>query len=168
MSRRDGPAWVRVRAAGAQDFDAVAALYRQGDRYHVELASPGLRPMPQAYPRAEYDAALANAAMRLLVAEAEGRIVGFVRVERVDYPGSRLTRPRIYVIVHEIVVDEGGRASGIGTALMAAVEPFAREVGADAIELTVHAVNPRALAFYERLGFAPMSIRLHRKVEHKS
>ena len=47
--------------------------------------------------------------------------------------------------------DPAFRSKGIGSALMADAE---RQAGGDELRLEVWKVNERAIAFYERLGFA--------------
>jgi len=57
--------------------------------------------------------------------------------------------------IHDIVVREDLRGSGIGQALLAWAEARAGELGCCKLTLEVLANNHRALASYERAGFAP-------------
>lgn len=57
--------------------------------------------------------------------------------------------------IHDIVTRDGLRGRGIGQALIAWAEGRARELGCCKLTLEVLANNTRALASYERAGFAP-------------
>lgn len=52
-----------------------------------------------------------------------------------------------------LVVDERCRSRGIGRALVAHAEEWAREHGCEAIGLRSNVIRERAHAFYERLGY---------------
>ena len=57
--------------------------------------------------------------------------------------------------VHDIAVREAHRGAGTGQALLAWAEGRARELGCCKLTLEVLSNNRRALASYERAGFAP-------------
>ena len=57
--------------------------------------------------------------------------------------------------IHDIAVREAHRGAGIGQALLAWAEGRARELGCCKLTLEVLANNHRALASYQRAGFAP-------------
>jgi len=57
--------------------------------------------------------------------------------------------------IHDIVVHAGARGQGIARALLGWAEQRARELGCCKLTLEVLSNNTRALAAYERAGFAP-------------
>ena len=58
--------------------------------------------------------------------------------------------------VSDLWVAAPARGTGLGPRLLAAVRDEARALwGAGFLRLAVYADNPRAVAFYQRLGFAP-------------
>ena len=57
--------------------------------------------------------------------------------------------------IHDIVTQAERRAQGIGQALLGWAEQRARELGCCKLTLEVLSNNKRALASYERAGFAP-------------
>ena len=97
----------------------------------------------------------------LLVAEAGGAVVGFA---------SLLIRPRaepddsdaVHAEVAEFSVLPTHRGRGIGTALLAEAERRARAAGATSLRVRVDARNPEARRLYERAGFAPAVVHLHK------
>ncbi|ADG87342.1 ribosomal-protein-alanine acetyltransferase [Thermobispora bispora] len=84
-----------------------------------------------------------------LVAEADGRIVGYaglaVAADQAD--------------VQTIAVDERYRRRGIGAALLEALLAEAARRGATAVFLEVRADNAPAQAMYERFGFERIGLR---------
>ncbi len=95
------------------------------------------------YGEAECAARLRNPRLTLYVAEQDGTVVAFAQINPQGSFGG--------VWIELICVDEARRGRGVGTALIGYVTetryPHAN------IYLTVSAVNPRAQALYERLGF---------------
>lgn len=90
--------------------------------------------------------ALASPREVVLVAEVDGRVVGYVHGE--DY---RLLYEPLLVNVLGIAVS--ARRVGAGSALMAALEAWAVERGASGLRLVSGTARTEAHAFYERLGF---------------
>ena len=61
--------------------------------------------------------------------------------------------PRDFVEVDALAVRADQQRAGIGQALMAAAEGWAREREIDDMQLNVWEFNAGALAFYEQLGY---------------
>jgi ribosomal protein S18 acetylase RimI-like enzyme len=57
--------------------------------------------------------------------------------------------------VHDIAVHPDHRARGVGQALLAACEAYARERGCCKLTLEVLSGNQRAMRSYQQFGFAP-------------
>lgn len=70
--------------------------------------------------------------------------------------------PRAYVEI--LVVAEEAEGRGVGRALMAHAEQWGRDHGCHEVALDVFANNPSAIAFYERIGFAPDHLRLSKSL----
>jgi len=83
----------------------------------------------------------------LLVAEARGRIIGLVRLM-----GEQMWE-EAHAATFAISVDQDWRGRGVGTALMQAMLAWAESHGVTRVQGFVWDTNPRALAFYEDLGF---------------
>ena len=93
----------------------------------------------------------------VLVAELEGRVVGFVTLS----PGSHWSgadEPSI----GELVVTPDAEGRGIGKALVEAVLAHARDEGHSRVSVSTGAANRRARDLYRRLGFADEDITLSR------
>jgi GNAT superfamily N-acetyltransferase len=84
----------------------------------------------------------------LVVAEAEGRIVGLLHV----FARPAIENPR-EAVVQAIVVDRARRRSGIGMALMAEAERWGGEHECRSVMLSSNAARAPAHAFYAALGY---------------
>jgi len=96
----------------------------------------------------------------VLIAESPaGEAVGCVQVQVAMefFSGA----PEAYVAA--LVVSEAVEGHGVGRALMAAAEAWARERGLGRLSLEVFASNRRAREFYRKLGFEEDSLRLVRE-----
>lgn len=96
----------------------------------------------------------------VLMAETpEGKAVGCVQVQVAMefFSGA----PEAYVAA--LMVGRAAEGHGVGRALMAAAEAWARERGLRRLSLEVFAGNARARAFYRKLGFQEDSLRLVRE-----
>jgi GNAT superfamily N-acetyltransferase len=91
----------------------------------------------------------------VLIAEGgQGEFGGFVYVQRqIDY----FRRPHAHVGILAVAAELEGR--GAGRALLEAAEEWARGQGLDMITLNVFAGNERARAVYERVDYAPETVR---------
>lgn len=145
---------VLVRAADIADYDALCAVFAEGDAFHVR-AEPGVFRMARGAPRPrEYIAGILddpNAA--LFVAERESSIVGLVVAATREAADVPILVPRRYACVDSLIVRETFRRMGIGRLLMQRIHHWARERGLDEVELNVWEFNEEASALYRSLGY---------------
>jgi GNAT superfamily N-acetyltransferase len=154
---------VTVRAATAADAGGRARLWSESGRYFAGL-DPDTAREPDAEGLVEWgeDVRVQYAddpAMLMLVAERDGDIVGTVAARLLEPMASArwqlqrdLGRRRVHV--DALIVAAVARRAGVGTALMDAVERWAREQGAAVVTLETGLDNPTSVPFYEeRMGF---------------
>jgi ribosomal protein S18 acetylase RimI-like enzyme len=96
----------------------------------------------------------------LFVAETSAGLVGFVHVMVRETPPIPLFVPRRFAIVDNLGVDPEFRQSGVGRALMARAQTWARRKGAASVELNVYEFNQPAIMFYEKLGYKSAARRM--------
>jgi len=84
----------------------------------------------------------------LLVGELEGRLVGLIHV----YARPALDKPP-EAVVQALVVASNGRRGGIGKAMMASAESWARARGFHSVALASQIARDDAHAFYKALGY---------------
>lgn len=96
---------------------------------------------------AELALLVADAAVTLLAARHDGRIVGVALVVVFRKPTGLACR------LEDVVVDAAARGQGTGAALVTAALELARERGARTMELTSGPFREAANRLYARLGF---------------
>ena len=131
-----------VRDATPEDWPAVEALL-------AELGRPDVRGTPQEEAAHKlFLGHLGRDDTEALVAEEDGRVVGFVDMEY--RPRLNFQTPQAWI--PDLIVTENGRSRGAGAALLARCDELAR--GRDCWSLSLESANwrDRAHAFYRREG----------------
>ena len=148
-----GESQVKVRRATPNDLQILGGyggkLARQHRAYNPQrftLFEPVEREFAQFYGEQ-----LSRQDAVILVAELEGRVVGymFVRVE----PESFADALAAAAWIHDIYVDESWRGRRVGALLMDAAIESARELGSRCVMLSVAVQNEGARSVFERHGF---------------
>lgn len=129
-----------VRKCKLEDAAAITELNRleMGYEYPAEATEDKLKKL------------LSDSSCLILVAEYDGRVVGYVHAEEYEL----LYFPTM-VNIMGIAVSSDCRRMGVGKALMAGVEKWADEIGAEAVRLVSGAERKAAHKFYESAGFTP-------------
>ncbi len=148
---------MKVRQATPDDVPALVALFQELDRMQRDWRV--FTPRPGFYDElgAKYREAMGKADAVVLVAEAEGEVVGMAYGD--THVPSRFSDERALEI-SGVVVRSGYRGRGVGRALVHEAARFAGERGITWIELKTFAPNQGAMAFWEGLGFTPRVVQL--------
>ncbi len=130
-----------IRDMTRDDLDAVLPLFDQlgYDVPREELAT-------------RFEAVSGSDAHRLLVAVREKRVAGFLHM----FARPALEKPP-EAIVQAMAVDRRSRRRGVGRALMAAAEAWARTQGFTSLALSSQVQRDDAHAFYASLGYKPVA-----------
>ena len=83
----------------------------------------------------------------LFVARGEDGVVGMLTLVIFPLPSGLRAR------IEDVVVDQGARGNGVGTALTMAALDLARQQGARTVDLTSRAARVAANRLYQHLGF---------------
>lgn len=129
-----------VRRCDAADFDEWFALFEQVAAEGTGIGAEA--PVHREYMRDSFDKELTSRSAVRFLAEIDGVLVGDLGV-------------RVAGGVAELgmMVRDGHRGQGIGSALMDACIEWAREAGAHKVALQVWPHNEAALALYRKYGF---------------
>ncbi len=145
-----------VRRARPDDVPAIAGFAGELYRLHHRLDAARFWDLGGDTPdrvagRARFFASqLEDPDTRLLVAEAEGRTIGYAYLtfERHDY--AQLLESAAWL--HDVWVEPEARGGAVADALFAAAHAEAVAAGQTRMVFTVAAANARAAAFFERHG----------------
>jgi RimJ/RimL family protein N-acetyltransferase len=137
-----------VRHAGLRDaaklIDLVNALAREAALLFVTPIDPATG---GATVRQYLEAMAASGNSAVLVAERNGALIGVATGNGGTHPSKR------GVVEIGIGVLAAQQGIGVGTALLAALERWAREAGVHRLQLPVVTSNAPALALYRKSGF---------------
>lgn len=161
---------VAIRTASFQDIPELCRLYFDFHEFHVAGVPERLRSLGSWE---EYDASrlvlsleeiLNHDKSLLLVAESNGRLVGFAEVYiRQDEPDPTKVA-YVYAYLQSLMAAAGWRKQGIGTRLVRAVETWAGTKGASEVRLDTWEFPGDPVEFYEELGYLTLKRKIVRKL----
>ena len=134
-----------IRPARQGDLEAITAIYNEAGV--GTTASYDIEPVTVADRRAWLEHKQ-NQDFPVLVAEADGRVLGFA-----GYGSFRDKAGYAHTVEHSVYVVDGARAAGVGRMLMTALIDRARGDGVHVMVGVLDADNAASVAFHERLGF---------------
>ena len=104
---------------------------------------------------------LASKSHNLLVAEDQGKVVGFINV------CTRRTclHPAQSALIDELVVSANYRKQGLGRRLLLAIIKKCKQLGCCEVEVSTEVTNTKARKFYSQLGFEEMGVFLERDIK---
>jgi N-acetylglutamate synthase-like GNAT family acetyltransferase len=141
---------LQVRRATAADSDAIADLLTQLGYPTGSADVPG-----------RLEGVASDRRAVVLLAQSGDDVVGLATLH--TFPV--LNRPRHVAWLTALVVAETARRSGVGSALVAAVEDLARQSGCERLSVTTHLRRADAHAFYRRAGFEETGRRFGKVLE---
>jgi GNAT superfamily N-acetyltransferase len=163
-----------IRDIRPGDGDGCARAWLDAGRLYAEL-DPEVIQVPDADGLAEwFENAIREPRTddeRWLVAEEDGRTVGMIEariVRPVPDAHRQLQRDlaRTRLVVNLLVVTEGYRRRGVGTALMEAAEEWGRSGGAVLAVTDTNLSSPLSVPFYtERMGYRRQAVVLRKGLE---
>ena len=143
-----------IRRAGIDDVEQLRLLYQ-------ELEEDGVRYQPEHFVVGErsnefFQSVFESADQDILVAEEDGKILGFSHVMILEQKKVACLKPETLVYIQDLDVLESRRSQGIGTLLMGASKRYGKEHGVDFIRTQVFPQNIDGMRFYEKNGFREM------------
>ena len=146
------PGGISLRVAGMDDIPAIVALQARSWRtsYRGIVDDAFLDAIPVQQWIESWRAHLFAAGTECIVAEDEGRIIGFASAGRPDGGGD--AGPDIGEL-HTIYIDASHQGRGVGPVLIERALRYLRELGAQTAVLWVLEQNSRGRRFYENGGW---------------
>ena len=142
-----------IRPAEKRDIPRLYEMLGQILRLHAKLRPDVFRSDREKFDPDELAELLKREDRPSFVAEEDGVCVGYALCEIKEPKIPQMLKRRV-LYLDDLCVDESARGRGVGRALVDFLLGYAREIGADSLELNVWECNADAVAFYERMGFA--------------
>jgi ribosomal protein S18 acetylase RimI-like enzyme len=149
---RSGIAYADATPADGLELDAMARTVWLETFGHSGSAEDIALYLAKAYgPTGDLLRHLSDPSHRFRLAKADGAIVGYAKLSLPWLP-PEMFGPRARQL-SQLYVTREHRGGGVARSLMDWTIDAARTEGADELLLTVWEHNPRAMRFYEKLGF---------------
>ncbi len=150
---------VAIRALKRGDLDSLLRFAATVSKEKATRPDLGIVSLDRVPTRDEEKAFLD----RILNGRNKGNVVSFAAFVGGEIVGhSDVWRRQLRDVRHSgvfgIVVRDGFRDIGIGERLMAEVLRESKRMGIWLVELTVFAINPRAIRLYEKMGFRKVGV----------
>ncbi len=156
-----------IRPARKSDGDALAALWQellteqQALDPRINIADDALKRW-----RNDFPLWIDDSTRRMIVAEHEGRIVGYVHAHRWGPPPIFAASSEVYI--DDLYVREEVRGTGIGSNLVQAILAWAEELQADRLRMGVLTKNTDGHAFWKAVGANPLYTTFTIEIENES
>ncbi|MFK7822208.1 MAG: GNAT family N-acetyltransferase [Planctomycetaceae bacterium] len=150
---------MQIRHATIDDVSLIVSMLA-ADKLGQKRESPGL-PLAECYETAfaEIDA---NPNQELLVAEADGMLVGVLQL---SFVRTLTYRGGLRAQIEGVRVHEDWRSRGLGKQLIEHAIETAKQRDAQLVELTTDKARPDALRFYESLEFVASHVGMKRQLK---
>lgn len=151
---------MNIRPATAEDVDGMIDLATEMVLHSVSPFRSVAADQVQHYRREDLQSLrdiLGLDHSGLFVAEIDDKLVGHIIVVAHQRDSSTGTAQ---AWIYDVSVKPGLWGKGIGQALMARAEQFARDCGMSAIGLGVTMANHRAVQFYDTLGYQQERVQM--------
>jgi GNAT superfamily N-acetyltransferase len=168
MNRQDAKIarGVKIRRATVEDAELLCRLNASVQHLHVEARPDMFKPHAVTSEMiADYRSRLSDEAVYVFIGEVNNKPFGYILAQLVERPENPYTFRKPFVLVDQMSVNPVHQSKGYGDLMMQRVFDLARSHGIATVLLTVWAFNKRAIAFYERQGFAARDIRMEASVE---
>jgi isopentenyl-diphosphate delta-isomerase type 1 len=153
-----------LRKAEPKDIPAILELLIQVNMVHHNGRPDLFKGPTTKYTGAELEQILRNDETPVFVCTDENGTVlghGFCVLQ---HAGGQLMVEHDTLYIDDICVDGNARGRGVGRALYNHILAYAREKGCYNVTLNVWTCNPRAMAFYQKLGMEPYKIAMEVKL----
>ena len=149
---------ILIRNARTNDLTDIADLNGVVQSLHAE-AEPWLFKTGAMKPE-DLSGLLEKPGNRVLVAELDGAVVGYVFAEHRKIPETPLTNAFDTLHIHHIAVSPEARRAGIAAALVERVKAIGAELGVYRVTADVWSFDEPARALFTGSGLSPYMMRL--------
>ena len=154
-----------IRQAIPEDIPAINNLLRQVLEVHANGRPDIFKHGTVKYSDEKLLTMLNSQTAPIFVSVDEhGTVNGYAFCQYRSIKDSAFIHDVKYCYIDDICVDKSVRGQGIGTLLYEHVKMQAKADGYNEIRLNVWSLNESAIRFYQKLGFAPLSMIMQQKI----
>jgi len=154
-----------VRVAREADHDALLATTFALNRFEHEISGDRTTDIASAEAVLEHFTRRIGSTGLMLVAEAEGRVIGHLFLALEEGPPYLAPEYRLDAWICDAFIEEAWRGQGAFRAMLALAEAHARAAGCRRLHIGVLAGNDRAERIYRHAGFRTYAIELVQKLD---
>lgn len=158
---RDG--YMNIRDIVQDDFQQIYELIGQLHELHVGNR-PDIFNDVDPCNKKDLENLINDEKIIALVAEDNGKIVGFCDVTIREPSINPLLTTRIVAYMEDLFVDKNYRKSGVGRLLFEQAQRASKKKNADVMELMVWTFNISAIDFYKEMGMSTQSYIMEKKL----
>lgn len=151
---------LEIRRATQKDIPDIMTLLYQVHAIHAEGRPDLFVRGAKKYDDTQLSALLEDPERPVLVADVQGRVVGYAFCVRNQVPAGTSMVPEKSLYIDDLCVSETQRGCHVGTQLYEAVLALAKEMDCRRVTLNVWCLNKGAMAFYERCGMKPLKVTM--------
>ena len=151
---------IKIRKANRDDFEVLEELYTELEKDAVMYQSEHFVLSPKGARSRQLEEILASENQVMLVAEDDGKVIGFAHVMLQRAKVVSCLKPQTNIYLQDLVVTSTLRSKGTGTQLLNAAKEYGREKGAEFFRTQVFPMNKDGMRFYERNGFSTKMITI--------
>ncbi len=153
---------MEIRAVTQADFPAMCAMGSEIGEQHHEAVPTLIK--PDTFTDAAFAGLLADPSTISMVGSDKGEVVGYIIYKVVEEPEENYFYATRYLYIVELGVFRRHQRKGYGEALISHAVEAAKAQGVTRVTLRVWSFNDGAIAFYQRLGFAPQTMIMAREI----
>ncbi|WP_410770313.1 GNAT family N-acetyltransferase [Fontibacillus sp. BL9] len=158
---------MNVREARIEDYENVAKLHLQLHELHVTNRPDLFKPTDNdSLDFAYFKSLLDNDTFKVFIVEDEpSGVIAYTLLKVEEAPAIPVFVARRFLYMNDICVDTRFRGKGVGKRLFEKAIAYAKEAGAESLELGVSFFNESAIDFYKALGMKAKSVRMELAIE---
>ncbi len=155
-----------LREATKKDYGQLCEVFKEGDSIHREVL-PHIFKKPDGPGRTRefISSIISSEDAALFVADRDGKIIGLLYLCIQETPAIPIMVPRRYAHIHDLIVREKYRCSGVGRSLLDRTQQWTLDKEASEVQLNVWDFNKGAIAFYEKLGYTIATHKMWKSLE---
>lgn len=141
-----------LREATISDYEEVLHLHKQVHEIHAKARPDHFNKVEISLDRTYYENLLTSEITKVLLLSKGNQTIAFTILKVIQSMAIPILKPRKIVFIDDFGVDAKHRGQGVGKVFMEKILSFAKDMDADALELSAWECNQEAIKFYEAMN----------------